>query len=63
MIPKKVTFQLNSFAAKWMAQQREFCKLEWIARNSDRIIDQENVAAVLREALDEFISRHKDEFL
>ena len=70
----EVTFQLNSVEANWLHQQREFCGeamveiltgalLEWIARNSDRLIDQENAMVVLAQAFDEFISRHKDEFL
>jgi hypothetical protein len=54
----EVTFQLNSVEANWLHQQREFCGeamveiltgalLEWIARNSDRLIDQENAMVVV----------------
>lgn len=69
-----IRFELNDAEVKWLEEQREFfsealveiltgAMKEWIARNPDRLIPVESAANILREALDEFISRHKDEFV
>jgi len=70
----ELQFQLNSVEVKWLARQDQFFNdalvevltsalCEWIARNPDRVVDSLNVRHILHDALDEFISRHKDEFL
>jgi hypothetical protein len=70
----EVRFELTSTEMKWLEKQSGFCReamveiltgalQEWIARNPDIFITQETITAILHEALDEFISRHKVEFL
>jgi hypothetical protein len=70
----EIQFQLNSAEVKWLARQDPFFSdvlvevltsalWEWIPRNPDRVVDSLNVRYILHGALDEFISRHKDEFL
>jgi hypothetical protein len=71
---QEIQFQLNSVEVKWLARQDQFISdalvevltgalCEWIARNPDRVVDSLNVRHILHCALDEFISRHRDEFL
>lgn len=70
----RIRFELNSAEAKWLEQQRELfgqalvkiltnALREWIVRNPDRVVDYANATKILHTALDEFISRHKDEFV
>jgi hypothetical protein len=70
----ELQFQLNSVEVKWLARQDQFFNdalvevltsalREWIARNPDRVVDSLNVRHILHGALDEFVLRHKDEFL
>lgn len=70
----EIRFDLNSAEAKWLDQQREsFSEAlveiltsalwEWIVRNPHRFVDCANATDILRTALDEFISRHKGEFV
>jgi hypothetical protein len=72
--PDEVRFELTSTEIEWLEKQPEFCSKavveiltsaleEWIARNPNRFISLATIAAILHESLDEFISRHKDEFL
>jgi hypothetical protein len=70
----EIQFQLNSAEIKWLARQDQFFSealvelltsalCEWIPRNPERVVDSLNVRYILHGALDEFISRHKNEFL
>jgi len=70
----KVRFELNGPEVYWLKKQSGFCSdavvellkaalEEWLLRNTERCVTQETVTAILREALDEFIARHKAEFL
>ena len=70
----KVRFELNGPEVYWLKTQSGFCSdavvellkaafEEWLLRNTERCVTQETVTAILREALDEFIARHKAEFL
>jgi hypothetical protein len=69
-----IRFELNCAEAKWLERQREFFSTalveiltsalwEWMVRNPNRFVDCANATDILRTALDEFITRHKDEFL
>jgi hypothetical protein len=69
-----IQFQLDSAEARWLARQDQFFNgalvgvltsalCEWMTRNPGRLVDSSNVSHILHRALDEFISRHKDEFL
>jgi hypothetical protein len=69
-----IQFRLNTAQAGWLARQDQFFSgalvgvltsalCEWIARNPDGLVDSSNVSHILHKALDEFISRHRDEFL
>jgi hypothetical protein len=70
----EIQFWLNSAEVKWLGRQDPFFSnalvevltsalCEWIQRNPNRVVDSLNVRRILHGALDEFISRHKDEFL
>jgi hypothetical protein len=73
-ISGEIRFELNCAEAKWLERQREFLSAalveiltsalwEWMVRNPNRCVDCANATDILRTALDEFIARHKDEFL
>ena len=70
----EVRFELTDPEVYWLKKQSGFCSdevveiltaalEEWLLRNTERCVTQETVTAILREALDEFIARHKAEFL
>lgn len=70
----EVRFELTEPEIHWLDQQSEFYSnavveilagalQEWISRNPSRCVTQETMTVILREALDEFIARHKAEFL
>jgi hypothetical protein len=70
----EVRFELTDLEVYWLNKQSGFCSdgvveiltaalEEWLLRNAERCVTQETVTAILREALDEFIARHKAEFL
>jgi len=70
----EVRFELTGPEVYWLKKQSGFCSdavvellkaalEEWLPRNAGRCVTQESVTAILREALDEFIARHKAEFL
>jgi hypothetical protein len=70
----EVRFELTAPEVDWLNKQSGFCSdgaveiliaalEEWLPRNTERCVTQETVTAILREALDEFIARHKAEFL
>ena len=70
----EVRFELTGPEVHWLKKQSGFCSdavvellkaalEEWLPRNAGRCVTQESVTAILREALDEFIARHKAEFL
>ena len=57
----------------WLARQCEFMRIpkeqlvvdameEWISRNREAVIS-EDLSQAVQTALDEFINRHRDEFL
>jgi len=69
-----IQFHLNSTEAKWLKRQEQFFSdalvgvltgalCEWIERNPNRVVDSLTVRHILHGALEEFISRHRDEFL
>jgi hypothetical protein len=70
----EVRFELTGPEIYWLEKQSRFCRdgtveiltaamAEWLPRNPDQCITPETVKVILREALDEFIARHKAEFL
>jgi len=70
----EVRIELTWAEIYWLEKQSGFCSdsvveilssalQEWLPRNPGRCVTRETVTAVLREALDEFITRHKAEFL
>jgi hypothetical protein len=70
----EIRFELNRAEAQWLERQREFLSAalieiltsalwEWMVRNPNRFVGCTNATDILRTALDEFIARHKDEFL
>ena len=67
-----VQSQLSAYQLVWLEKQRasidptEILKsalAEWVARHPDDWFGQTNVGRAMRSALDEFITRHKQEFL
>lgn len=70
----EVRFELTGPEVYWLKKQSGFCSdgvaeiltaalQEWLPRNTDRCVTRETATVILREALDEFIARHKAEFL
>ena len=70
----EIRFELNCAEAKWLERQREFFSTalveiltsalwERMVRNPNRFVDCADATDILRTALEEFIARHKDEFL
>jgi hypothetical protein len=70
----EVRIELTGPELYWLEKQSEFSSdavveiltgalQEWLPRNPDQCVTRETVTAILREALDEFIARHKAEFL
>jgi hypothetical protein len=70
----EVRFELSGPELNWLKKQSGFCSdgvveiltaalQEWLPRNTDRCVTRETATVILREALDEFIARHKAEFL
>lgn len=70
----EVRFELTGPEIYWLEKQPGFCSdavieiligalQEWLPRNPNRCVTKETVTAILREALHEFIARHKAEFL
>ena len=66
--------RLSSYQVRWLNTQcdnlkREKGKLlteifgEWLVRHSDDVIQAGNLGDIVCVALDEFINRHRDEFL
>jgi hypothetical protein len=70
----KVRIELTGPETYWLGKQSGFgsdgaveiltaALEEWLPRNTNRCVTQETVTVIVREALDEFIARHKAEFL
>jgi hypothetical protein len=67
-----VQSQLSAYQVVWLEKQRASvdptevlkCALaEWVVRHPDDWFGQTNVGTAMRSALDEFMTRHKQEFL
>jgi hypothetical protein len=67
-----VQSQLSADHLHWLEKQRDavdpteilkFALAEWVARHPDDWFGDPNVGIAIRLALDEFIVRHKEEFL
>jgi hypothetical protein len=72
--PHEIRIELTGPEIYWLEKQSGFCSdgvveiliaalEEWLPCNTNRCVTQETVTVILREALDEFIARHKAEFL
>ena len=74
VIPPNIRGSLSEFQLRWLDTQRpelhetfdeilENVFTEWLARHSQALQASLIYGEVLRQALEEFIGRHKDEFL
>jgi len=73
-IAPSIQAKLSSYQVRWLNRQCDELKYkkgkvvakvfdEWLVRHSDQIIQAENFDDLVSAALDEFINRHRDEFL
>ena len=73
-IAPSIQAKLSSYQVRWLNKQCDKLKSkegkvlteafeEWLVRHSDRIIQAGNLGDLVSAALDEFINRHRDEFL
>lgn len=67
-----VQSQLSSHHLHWLEKQSDiidptkllkFALAEWVVRHPDDWFGDTNVGIAIRSALDEFITRHKEEFI
>ena len=67
-----VQSQLSSHHLHWLEKQSDiidptkllkFALAEWVVRHPDDCFGDINVGIAIRSALDEFIARHKEEFI
>ena len=67
-----VQSQLSAHHLHWLKKQRgtidptkllKFALAEWVVRHPDDWFGDTNVGIAIRSALDEFIARHKEEFI
>jgi hypothetical protein len=67
-----VQSQLSAHHLDWLEKQRDvvdpteilkFALAEWVGRHPDDWFGDTNVGIAIRLALDEFIARHKEEFI
>ena len=67
-----VQSQLSPHHLHWLEKQRDtvdptkllkFALAEWVVRHPDDWFGDTNVGIAIRSALDEFIARHKEEFI
>jgi hypothetical protein len=67
-----VQTQLSAHHLQWLEKQRDIVKpaeilrfalAEWVVRHPDDWFGNTNVGLAIRSALDEFIARHKEEFI
>jgi len=73
-IAPSIQAKLLSYQVRWLSKQCDKLKSkkgkvlteafdEWLVRYSDQIIQAGNLGDLVSAALDEFINRHRDEFL
>lgn len=73
-IPPSIQAKLSSYQVRWLNRQCDELKYkkgkvlakvfdEWLVRHSDLMIQAGNFDDLVSAALDEFINRHRDEFL
>jgi hypothetical protein len=67
-----VQSQLSAYHLDWLQRQKEavdpaeilkFALAEWVVRHPNDWFGDGNVGIAMRSALDEFIARHKEEFI
>jgi hypothetical protein len=67
-----VQSQLSAHHLQWLEKQKEvvnpteilkFALAEWVIRHPEQWFGDANVGIAIRSALEEFIARHKDEFI
>jgi hypothetical protein len=67
-----VQSQLSAHHLRWLEKQKDvvdpseilkFALAEWVVRHPDDWLGETNVGIAMRAALDEFIARHKEEFI
>ena len=67
-----VQSQLSAHHLRWLEKQKDvvdpseilkFALAEWVVRHPDDWFGETNVGIAMRAALDEFIARHKEEFI
>jgi hypothetical protein len=73
-IPPSIQAKLSTYQVRWLNKQCGASKSkkrkvlakafdEWLVRHSGQIIESGNLGDLVSVGLDEFINRHRDEFL